>query len=176
MAPKRLAIFDPSGRLTHEIEPLAQVVGVTLQAITAKDIAMNVAAVLVAPSVATELGPSPDGGPPRWVVGDGANPARVAGAAAAAGASGVLLTPLSVEAIDAVAHSDPISPDIDLARSRGLIATSLIDLTGAAADTLKAVAEGFTAHDCIVWWRDGNQMVPTAARPSPTETYRVQVA
>ncbi|MGE5183922.1 MAG: protein kinase domain-containing protein, partial [Acidobacteriota bacterium] len=39
-----------------------------------------------------------------------------------------------------------------------------------------AVAEGFTAHDCIVWWKDGAQMAPTAARPSPNEGYRAQVA
>jgi len=41
---------------------------------------------------------------------------------------------------------------------------------------LRAVAEGFTAHDCIVWWKDGAQMVPTSARPSPTESYRTVVA
>ena len=45
-------------------------------------------------SVAGDL-PPPPGGPPRWVVGDGANAARVAGAAAQAGAAGVLLTPVS---------------------------------------------------------------------------------
>src|SRR5690606_28603299 len=42
--------------------------------------------------------------------------------------------------------------------------------------TLKAVAEGFTAHDCIVWWKDGSQMTPTASRPAPIEGYRQLIA
>ncbi len=82
----------------------------------------------------------------------------------------------SAEALSAVAHPDPSAHDFDLARARGLIATSLVDLTGSAAETLRAVAEGFTANDCIVWWKDGSQMVPTTARESPTETYRTQIA
>jgi diguanylate cyclase (GGDEF)-like protein len=173
---KRLAILDPTGRLRAEIAPLAAEVGVTLQTITAGDSINGVAAILVAPAVAGDLGPAPADSPARWIIGDPGNAARVAGAAAGAGASGVLLTPLSVEAIDAIAHHDPTSPDIDLARARGLIATSLVDLTGSAVETLRAVADGFTANDCIVWWRDGTQMTPTAARPSPTEVYRAQIA
>jgi len=178
MAAKRLAVFDPSGRLITELGPLAASANVTLVAIKAADLdsAANCAAILVAPLVAGDLGPAPAEGPPRWIVGDGGNAARVAGAAAQAGASGVLLTPSSVEAIDAVAHSDPTSPDFDLARARGLIATSLVDLTGSATETLMAVAEGFTANDCIVWWRDGAQMLPTSARAHPDEAYRTQVA
>lgn len=178
MALKRLAIFDPSGRLRDEVEPLADEVGVQIVVVDAAQASTitNVSAILIAPAVATELTPAPDGGPARWVIGDGSNPARVAGAAAAAGASGVLLTPISLEAIDAVAHTDPLSLDFDLARARGLIATSLIDLTGSAEDTLKAVADGFTAHDCIVWWRDGNQMTPTASRPYPSDNYRQVIA
>jgi len=178
MAAKRLAVFDPSGRLLADLAPFAERAGVALQAVTAKDLATPVgcAAILVAPMVAMDLGVGPADGPPRWIVGDGSNAARVAGAAAQAGASGVMLTPLSAEAIAAVAHTDPISPDFDLARARGLIATSLVDLTGSATETLMAVAEGFTANDCIVWWRDGAQMLPTAARPHPTETYRTQIA
>lgn len=178
MAVKRLAVFDPSGRLITELTPLASSANVTLVPLKASDLeaANHCAAILVAPLVAGDLGPAPADGPPRWIVGDGGNAARVAGAAAQAGASGVLLTPTSAEAIDAVAHTDPTSPDIDLARARGLIATSLVDLTGSATETLMAVAEGFTANDCIVWWRDGAQMLPTSARPHPDEAYRTQVA
>jgi len=155
---------------------VAQRARVTLVPITPKDPITRCAAILIAPAVASELGPVPVEGPPRWVVGDGANAARVAGAAAQAGAAGVLLAPISQVALEAISHDEPISPDFDLARARGLIATSLIDLAGAAAQTLMAVAEGFTANDCIVWWRDGNQMAPTAARPSPTDGYRVEIA
>ncbi|MGE3767388.1 MAG: diguanylate cyclase, partial [Kofleriaceae bacterium] len=176
MAAKRLAVFDPSGRLIADLRPLAEAADVQLISVTAKDNPSGCAALLVAPLVAGDLGPGPANSPPRWIVGDGSNAARVAGAAAQAGASGVLLTPTSVEAIDAVAHSDPTSPDFDLARARGLIATSLVDLTGSATETLLAVAEGFTANDCIVWWRDGAQMVPTAARTHPDEQYRTQIA
>jgi diguanylate cyclase (GGDEF)-like protein len=177
VASKRLAVFDPSGRLFAELTPLAEATRVTLVSVSSKDdIPSNVAAVLVAALVAADMGPAPADGPPRWIVGDGANAARVAGAAAQAGASGVLLSPVSEKALDAVAHTDPQSPDVDLARARGLIATSLVDLTGAAGETLMAVAEGFAANDCIVWWRDGATMTPTAARPFPTDIYRAQIA
>ncbi|MFN0249043.1 MAG: protein kinase domain-containing protein [Kofleriaceae bacterium] len=176
MAAKRLAVFDPSGRLIADLKPLAEACDVQLVSVTAKDTPTNCAALLVAPLVAGDLGPAPANSPPRWIVGDGSNAARVAGAAAQAAASGVLLTPTSIEAIDAVAHSDPTSPEVDLARARGLIATSLVDLTGSATETLLAVAEGFTANDCIVWWRDGAQMLPTAARSHPDEAYRTQIA
>ncbi len=178
MGSKRLAVFDPSGRLFAELSPLAERAGVALQVVTAAELGevTGHAALLVAPLVAGDLGPQPANGAPRWIVGDGSNAARVAGAAAQANASGVLLTPVSEEALDAVAHADPTSPDFDLARARGLIATSLVDLTGSATETLMAVAEGFTANDCIVWWRDGSQMLPTSARPHPDETYRTQIA
>ncbi len=176
MAAKRLAVFDPSGRLIADLSPLAARANVTLMSITGAEAATGCAAILIAPLVATEIGPGAADGPPRWIVGDGGNAARVAGAAAQAGASGVLLVPASVEALEAIVHSDPTSPDFDLARARGLIATSLIDLTGSATETLLAVAEGFTSNDCIVWWRDGAQMLPTSARAHPDDGYRAQVA
>jgi serine/threonine-protein kinase len=176
MAAKRLAVFDPSGRLLADLAAFADRAHVTFQEVTAASEAEGCAALLVAAAVATDLGIALDSGPPRWVIGDGSNAARVAGAAAQAGASGVLLTPVSIEAIDAVAQSDSTSADFDLARARGLIATSLVDLTGSADETLRAVAEGFTANDCIVWWKDGNQMKPTASRPYPSDGYRVQIA
>jgi len=176
MAAKRLAVFDPSGRLIVDLEPLADQARVILKPATLDDTPAGCAALLIAAAVAGDLPPAPAEGPPRWIVGDGANAARVAGAAAQAGASGVLLTPVSVEAIANVAHADSTSSDIDLARARALIATSLVNLTGAAQETLLSVAEGFSAHDCIVWWRDGGQMVPTSARLPPNESYRTQIA
>src|SRR5262245_55145258 len=96
-------------------------------------------ALLVAPLVAADLGPPAAGAPPRWIVGDGSNPARIAGGAAQAGAAGALLTPVSPAALAAIARAEPTAPELDLARARSLIATSLVDLTGAAADTLAAV-------------------------------------
>jgi diguanylate cyclase (GGDEF)-like protein len=177
VAAKRLGVFDPSGRLVDDLGEAAHAAHLGL--VPVADAAAptgGLAALLVAPAVASDLGPPPDGGAPRWVVGDGANAARIAGAAASACATGVLLAPVSPEALLAIVHAEPTSAELDLARARGLVATSLVDLTGAAAETLKAVADGFTAHDCIVWWKDGAQMMPTASRPSPADGYRAQIA
>jgi diguanylate cyclase (GGDEF)-like protein len=176
MASRRLAVFDPTGRLIADLAALAKQAHVQLVEATLKDMPPNCAAVLIAPAVAADLPPAPADGPQRWIVGDGSNTARVAGAAAQAGASGVLLTPVSVEALASIAQADSTSADIDLARARALIATSLVNLSDNAQETLHSVAEGFSAHDCIVWWRDGAQMVPTAAREAPNEIYRTQIA
>ncbi|HTR50159.1 MAG TPA: diguanylate cyclase [Kofleriaceae bacterium] len=173
---KRLGVFDPTGRLIEDLAAAAQGSHAELEAFDPANGVNGIAGLLLTPAVAAELGPPADGAPPRWIVGDAANAARIAGAAASAGAAGVLLAPVVGSCLDAVAHGDPTSVEFELARARGLIATSLVDLTGAAAETLRAVAEGFTAHDCIVWWKDGAQMVPTAARPAPTDSYRTQVA
>lgn len=177
MSSKRLAVFDPSGRLLAELASDLRSSQVTLAAIAADDLLDGYAAVLIAPPVAMDLPPVGDG-PPRWIVGDGGNAARLSRAAAQAGAVGVLLTPVASEALETIAQpgTNATSIEVDLARARGLIATSLIDLTGSATDTLHAVAEGFAAHDCIIWWRDGSQMTPTAGRPYPTESYRADVA
>lgn len=196
MAAKRLAVFDPSGRLLADLAGLEAKANVSLHPIASLDAADGAVAILIAPAVAGDLGPAPASGAPdpagsaggaggnaprgqaapRWIVGDNNSAARLAGAAAQAVASGVLITPVSAEALAAIAHSEPTSPDFDLARARGLIATSLVDLTGSATETLLAVAEGFTANDCIVWWKDGSQMTPTSARAHPTDTYRTQIA
>ncbi|MDX2093535.1 MAG: diguanylate cyclase [Kofleriaceae bacterium] len=174
----RLAVFDPSGRLLAELAPVAEAADLELvgfvNATTKLD--ASFAAVLVAPLVAPELAPLEPEGPPRWIVGDSGNAARLAGAAAQASAAGVLLAPISVEALLAITRPETATPEVDLARARGLIATSLVDLTGSATDTLLAVSDGFAANDCIVWWRDGTQMTPTAARLPPSEQYRPQVA
>ena len=126
------------------------------------------AAMLVAPAVAGDLGPAPAGRPAaldrrrrrqRRARRRCRRRCRRVRRAAHAGVASRRSTRSRT--------STPTSADFDLARARGLIATSLVDLTGSAAETLLAVADGFTAHDCIVWWRDGNQMMPTAARPTP---------
>jgi diguanylate cyclase (GGDEF)-like protein len=177
VAAKELGVFDPSGRLVEDLADAAERANAVLEPIASATAPTNgYAALLVAPAVASDLGPPADGSAPRWIVGDGANAARVAGAAASASATGVLLTPVSGDALLQISTSDPSSHDFDLARARGLIATSLVDLTGAAGETLKAVAEGFTAHDCIVWWKDGSQMTPTASRTPPVEGYRQSIA
>ncbi|HEY1551919.1 MAG TPA: protein kinase [Kofleriaceae bacterium] len=176
MPAKRLGVHDPSGRLLEDLATAADQADVELIAVDAAKLPADLLGVLVPPAIAPDLSPPPAGSPPRWIVGDAGNAARVAGAAASAGAAGVLLAPLSAEALSAISHAEPTSPDFDLARARGLIATSLVDLTGAAAETLRAVADGFAAHDCIVWWKDGTQMVPTLGREAPSEGYRATIA
>ncbi|HEU0033583.1 MAG TPA: diguanylate cyclase [Kofleriaceae bacterium] len=177
MGPARVAVFDPSGRLLADLAGAADEARVALVPFAVGKPAPAHDVLLVAPLVAAELPPAADGAPARWIAGDGAQAARVAGAAAQAGAAGVVLLPASGAALAMlVAGGAARSDELDLARARKLIATSLVDLTGAAAETLMAVAEGFSAHDCIAWWRDGSQMVPTAARPSPSDAYRTQIA
>ncbi len=173
---KRLGVHDPSGRLLEDLAAAADQADVELVAVDADALPDDLLGVLVPPALAADLSPPRAGSPPRWIVGDPGNAARVAGAAASAGAVGVLLAPLSAEALSAISHAEPTSPDFDLARARGLIATSLVDLTGAAAETLRAVADGFAANDCIVWWKDGAQMVPTLGREAPSEGYRPMIA
>jgi serine/threonine protein kinase len=176
MADKQLAVVDPAGRLIAELALVADAARISLHPIKPDEPAVGYDAVLVAPAFASDLGPAPDGGPPRWIVGDAANAPRLAGAASQAGAAGVLLTPVSARAIDAILQVAPAVAELDLARARGLVATSLVDLTGNAAETLLAVAAGFGASDCVVWWRDDSQMVPTAARPAPSDGYRAEIA
>ncbi len=176
MGSKRLGILDPSGRLLADLAEAADAAGVVLVDLASIDEAAELDGVLVPPAMAGDVGPAQLVGPPRWIVGDATHAGRVAGAAVSANADGVLLTPVAGEALAAIGHRTATSPDEDLARSRGLIATSLVNLTGAATETLRSVAEGFNAHDCIVWWKDGAQMVPTTSRPPPSEGYRPQVA
>jgi hypothetical protein len=141
VAAKELGVFDPSGRLVQDLADAADRANTALQPLASPDAPTDgYAALLVAPAVASDLGPPRDGAAPRWIVGDGANAARVSGAAASASATGVLLTPVSGDALVAIAQTETPAHDFDLARARGLIATSLVDLTGAAAETLKAVA------------------------------------
>jgi len=175
VADKQVAIIDPSGRLIGELQALAAAARISLRMVAPGAPVLDCAAVLVAPAIAPDLGPIVVG-PPRWIVGDGANAARLAGAASQAGAAGVMLTPVALDALLAIVHVEPTLAEFDLARARGLIATSLVDLTGSAVETLLAVAGGFSASDCIVWWKDGNQMVPTTARPPPSERYRTEIA
>src|SRR3954468_18252833 len=99
MADKALAVGDPSGRLISELAPLAAESNIALLPIRPGEPDSGLVATLVAPAIADDLGPPPAGSPPRWIVGDAGNPARLAGAAAKAGAAGVLLTPVSVAAL-----------------------------------------------------------------------------
>ena len=77
MAVKRLAVFDPSGRLLADLAHAADASRVQLIPFT-KDVPPGCAAILVAPLVAADMGPPAVDSAPRWIVGDGSNAARVA--------------------------------------------------------------------------------------------------
>jgi diguanylate cyclase (GGDEF)-like protein len=175
---RRIAVFDPSGRLQAEAARVAEKGRMEVVAlISPTDPMINQAhAVLVAAPVAGELPPPGVIAPPRWVVGDQANATRLAGAAVAAAAAGVLLSPLGPESLFTVLEGDKINLDSDLARARALIATPLMDISDLGAEALRALASSFNAHDCIVWWRDGETMTPMMARAEPYEGYRSGVA
>jgi serine/threonine-protein kinase len=172
--PARIALFDPARRLGRDLASIAQRAGVELVEVgKAADLPADVEAILVAPPVAAELGPAPTTGPPRWIVGDPGNAGRLAGAAASAQAAGVLLAPVTAEGLTVAASPDPASRDADAQRSRGLIAASVMDANPA---TLGALAEAFSASDCIVWWKDGETMTPVSARDIEDPAYRQAVA
>jgi diguanylate cyclase (GGDEF)-like protein len=172
---RRIALFDPARRLGRDLIPVASSAGIDVVEITrGADLAgADVDAILVAPAVATELPPSPDGWPPRWIVGDASSAGKLAGAAASAQAVGVLLAPVTAAGIEIAVALDPGSPEQELARTRGLIAASVMDATPA---TLAGLAEHFAADDCIVWWRDGETMTPVAARDIGDPAYRQAIA
>ena len=178
MSVRRIAVFDPSGRLQAEASRVAEKGRMEIVPLSSPtDPAISgVHAVLVAAAVASELPPPAVIAPPRWVVGDQANATRLAGAAVAAAAAGVLLLPLGPESLFTVLEGDKINLDSDLARARALIATPLVDASDLGAEALRALASSFNAHDCIVWWRDGETMTPMMARAEPYEGYRNAVA
>src|SRR3954469_22192785 len=93
MADKALAVVDPSGRLISELAPLAAESNIALLPIRPGARDSGLFAPLGAPALPDDLGPPPAGSPPRWIVGDAGNPARLAGAAAKAGAGGGVLAP-----------------------------------------------------------------------------------
>jgi diguanylate cyclase (GGDEF)-like protein len=178
VAAKRVIVYDPARRLGADLAAAAEKAAIEL--IDCADATLLLAAsqqaelIVLPPAAASDIDAAIV--IPRWIVGDAKDAARVAGAAATVGAMGVFLTPVVGDVFAAALSGEPTSNDVDLARARSLVAASLVDMTTAPADTLRSVANAFAAHDCIVWWRDGESMVPTASREAPDEQYRGMVA
>ena len=175
---RRIALFDPARRLGRDLAPIAAAADVEVVEVAKADdpVLADVAevdAILVAPAVASELGAPLPGAPPRWVIGDGGNAGKLAGAAASAQAAGVLLAPVTAEALEVALASDASNPTTDLARSRSLVAASVMD---AKPTTLAALAEAFTVNDCVVWWKEGETMTPVSAREVDDAAYRQSIA
>jgi hypothetical protein len=168
---RRIALFDPARRLGRDLGSVAAAAGVELVEVgkPAELATLEVDAILIAPAVAAELGPAPADGAPRWIVGDPSNAGRLAGAAASAQAVGVLLAPVSEAGLAVAITAELASRATALLRSRGLIAASVMDANPA---TLGALAEAFSATDCIVWWKEGETMTPISARDVVDPSYR----
>src|SRR5262245_12783119 len=74
VAAKELGVFDPSGRLVEDLAEAAEHAHAVLETIPSADAPTNgYSALLIAPAVASDLGPPPEGAAPRWIVGDGSN-------------------------------------------------------------------------------------------------------
>jgi len=170
-------ILEPAGRLAGDLALAAQRAGL-VPAISGQASELALAGadlVLVAPGIADTL--TPGDGPPRWVFGEPQAAPRLAGAAVACGADGVLLVPVAAEAMTAAAKAEASAAETDLARARSLVATTLVDASDdATRAALAAIATSFAADDCIVWWRDGESMHPQGARAHPDDSYRSSVA
>lgn len=133
----------------------------------------DVAVTLLPAALASDVGPGMLDAPARWIVGEQGGSGRLAGAAAACGALGVLVAPVDAATLRAVTDPDAEPADASLARARSLLSLSVVE--AAAESTLHSVAAAFAADDCIVWWRDGETMEPQASRPAPDDSYRQAV-
>jgi len=160
-------ILDPAGRAADLIS-LATRIGATPVVVRSLDEleAYRDLPVLVPSSAGALLGERAAVGP-RWIYGEGESSGKVAGAAVACAASGVLLAPVSAESIALVCAAPlPSLPEVDLARARSLIAASVLDGNGEpTAEGLAAIARAFAADDCVFWWREGDGLVPWGTRP-----------
>ncbi|MBP9863142.1 MAG: hypothetical protein KBD62_34665, partial [Kofleriaceae bacterium] len=131
MSAPRLVIFDPVGRL-GEVAQLATRIGARpVVAIDPAALAAHLATpVLVSTGVADRLTGEVASGP-RWVLGDVDSAGKVAAAAMACGAIGVVIAPAPAEALSLVCQPAPVPlPEVELARARSLIAASIIDGNG----------------------------------------------
>lgn len=175
---RRIAVHDPSGRVVAEALRVADKGRFeVVVAQSATDAVLDSSdAVLVAAPVAIDLPPLRGAAAPRWVVGEAGNATRLAGAAVAASAAGVLLMPLAASSLVAALEGERGTLDSDLARARALIASPLVESSDVAIEALRTLAATFQAHDCIVWWREGENMSPTAARDGLSDGYRSAVA
>jgi len=178
VAGRRLVIYDPAGRHSDNLSESATAAGLSPKAFTG---ALPPGALAGADLVLASVGASsslpaisPDAAP-RWVYGDTSDAGKLAGAAVACGASGALLMPVMPPTLAALFAPDPATPEAEHARVRSLLAVSFLD-DADPTTPLVAIATAFTADDCIVWWRDGDSMIPRAARGTPDDSYRGGVA
>ena len=168
VASPRLVIFDPAGRM-GDVASLATRIGAAPAVVGAAAhlVGFGATPVLVPGAVADALAAvAPTGA--RWVLGEGDSAGKVAAAAVKCSAVGVVMAPLSPEALTLICAPPPVAlPEVELARARSLIAASVLDGKGEpTADGLALIARAFAADDCVFWWREGDGLVPWSTRAS----------
>jgi serine/threonine-protein kinase len=172
VAARRVLIVDPAGRHGQELARAAAANGLVAHVVERPTVEDTTGAELALVTVGA-AGSLADSGftLPRWVIGEPGEAGKLAGAAVACAAAGVLLLPVDAAILGALVASEPGSPESEQARLRSLLAVSLLD-EGDPAAPLVAIAAAFTADDCVLWWRDGDQMVPRGSRPAPPDSAR----
>lgn len=168
MSGQRLVILDPAGRTASEICAIAQRAGIAPVVVgDAGSIEVPKAAAVLVPAASAEAVASLPSSVPRWLYGDIESSARLASAAIACTAAGVVLLPTRPEVMQLlIAPPPPHMPEVDLARARSLIAASVLDGNGEPTkEGLGAIAKSFAADDCVLWWREGETMAPWGTRP-----------
>ncbi|MBP6629088.1 MAG: protein kinase [Kofleriaceae bacterium] len=174
--PAVVFLLDPSQRLRTSVVGAAPP-GLTLVIGTrADECPADAAVVLLAPASAGHV--ELPTGPARWIVGSSEAAAKLAGAAATAGAAGVLLSPIAAATLPALCASSASSATADVARARGLVALSLLEHEARAA-TLRRLADAFAADDCVMWWRGPDGVTSTtssAAEADPAATSELALA
>ncbi len=168
MTGQRLVILDPAGRTASDLCAIASRAGIA-PVVTGDAASIDVpkAYAVLVPASSAEAVASLPSSVPRWLYGDVENSARLASAAIACTAAGVILLPTRPEVLQLlISPPPPRLPEVDLARARSLIAASVLDGNGEpTAEGLGAIAKAFAADDCLLWWREGETMVPCGTRP-----------
>jgi diguanylate cyclase (GGDEF)-like protein len=161
-------ILDPAGRTASDVCAVAQRAGIAPVVVgDARTIDVPKAAAVLLPAASAEDVASLPSSVPRWLYGDLEGSAKLASAAITCTAAGVVLLPTRPEIMQLlVAPPPPHLPEVDLARARSLIAASVLDGHGEPTkEGLGAIARAFAADDCVLWWREGEGMVPWGTRP-----------
>lgn len=167
MAGPRAVIFDPAGRAATELCAIAARAGIQLPVISdGAALDGHRPTLVLVPTTAVDAVAALGSSAPRWIFGDVDASAKLASGAIACAASGVLMLPARPESIQMLCGTPtPGLPEVDLARARSLIAASVLDGNGEpTADGLAAIARCFAADDCMLWWREGEAMVPWGTR------------
>jgi hypothetical protein len=107
VAARRVVILDPAGRHGNDLARAAAAAGLAPEVLTgAPDVSAIGEGAVVLASIGAAGALAADGAGTRWVFGDQADAGKLAGAAVACGATGVLVLPVPPAALAALAGDD----------------------------------------------------------------------